>query len=58
MMRRTPETERHRLMQALAEKVALARPAGAGRGGAIRYRIRIVGRTEELDRVSDSQSSA
>jgi len=29
----------------------LARPAGAGRGGAIRYRVRILGRTDELDAI-------
>jgi hypothetical protein len=45
----TPEAEAHGLALALPQSIAFARPAGAGRGGAIRYRISIVGRSEELD---------
>ncbi len=45
----TPEAEAYGLALALPEEVALARPTGAGRAGAIRYRIRIVGRTHELE---------
>jgi hypothetical protein len=34
---------------ALPEEVVLARSAEARRGGAIRYRISIVGRSDEID---------
>ena len=39
------------VQQPIGKYAAMACPRGAGRGGAIRWRIRIVGRTEELDAV-------
>ena len=47
----TPYARRHGLAMALPEHMDLARPAGAGRGDPIRYRIRIIGRTEDLNAI-------